>query len=65
VGEECACKYAGARANSRRILNITGAAFGRELFILDDVERTRSGDLLTDILESIRRVRWTCSEERR
>jgi hypothetical protein len=65
VGKECTCKNPSARTNSRRTLNITGAAFGRELFILDDVERTRSGDLLTDILESIRRVRWTCSKERR
>jgi len=65
VGEECTCKDASARTNSRKTLNITGAALWGESFILDDVERARSGDLLTDILESIRGVRWTCSEERR
>jgi hypothetical protein len=65
VGEECTCKNASSRANSRNTLIITGAALWEESFILDDVERARSGDLLTDILESIRRVRWTCPEARR
>jgi len=62
VSEECTREDSGARTDSERTSILTGGTSGRRTVVLDDVERIGSNDLLTDVLESIRRVRWTSSE---
>ena len=55
VGEECPCKDPGTGTNSAGTLNTMGTSTGR-VVILDDVEGVKSGELLVDVFEGIRRV---------
>lgn len=60
MSEECPCKDAGTRTNSAEALTKDFMAENAE-HILDNIDGVRklSSYLLTDILESFGRIRWT------